>query len=149
MTNIEVPALHPWGLLKIEPLPGPDSSLWQSMMWAATDSYFAADLRVHISSPEEGMTIRYTLDGSEPAEGSDLYTAPISIHEITTVRTCIFDSNGIRSPEARVTFTLRGGETSLTPDTTGLSANHSRSSWYRARMTTISGFAATAKTDGR
>ncbi|MCI4648162.1 PA14 domain-containing protein [Phaeodactylibacter sp.] len=49
---------------------------------------------VKITSPFENLEIRYTVDGSEPAADSPLYTTPIEIQSTTTIKACYFDSKG-------------------------------------------------------
>jgi flagellar hook assembly protein FlgD len=43
-------------------------------------------VNVSISSATAGATIRYTLDGSEPTEGSQLYSNPINVAANTTIK---------------------------------------------------------------
>ncbi|MBP1669994.1 MAG: exported protein of unknown function, partial [Bacteroidetes bacterium] len=47
-----------------------------------------------------GGTIRYTLDGSDPGEGSPAYSAPITINSTTVVRSRIFMPDRIPGPIA-------------------------------------------------
>ncbi len=55
-------------------------------------------LQVSISSETSGSIIRYTTDGSEPTESSPLYTSPIAVEKITTIKAMAFKENG--SPSA-------------------------------------------------
>ena len=50
----------------------------------ASDTYYE-EKTVTITA-EDGVEIRYTLDGSEPTAGSKLYTAPLTISETTTLK---------------------------------------------------------------
>ena len=51
----------------------------------ATTSY-VAPIDVTISCATEGATIRYTLDGTNPDENSEIYSAPINISKTTTIK---------------------------------------------------------------
>lgn len=48
---------------------------------------------VSISSPDAGVTIRYTLDGSDPTSASAVYSGPISISSTSVLRARAFSSN--------------------------------------------------------
>ncbi|MBO5263424.1 MAG: chitobiase/beta-hexosaminidase C-terminal domain-containing protein [Bacteroidaceae bacterium] len=54
---------------------------------------------------EEGATIRYTLDGNDPTEESDVYSAPISITETTTVKAIAVKDGCKNSEVAEATYT--------------------------------------------
>lgn len=51
-----------------------------------TDRVFLADQLVRLACDTEGAEIRYTLDGSEPDQGSRLYTEPFMVTETTSIR---------------------------------------------------------------
>ncbi len=122
-TNIEVPGLYPWGILKVEPLADDDPSIWQPMLWMETDSYFTRNMKIHLLSPTGGIMVRYTLDGSEPTVESSLYTGPVIVDETTSIRAIAFDTNGKKSPEAHAELTYTGKLNSLKPDTTSLATD--------------------------
>ena len=69
---------------------------------------YEAGIAVSISSPTEGATIRYTVDGSEPDETSEIYTEPLNISETTTIKARAFKM-GMR-PSETVTATYWIGE---------------------------------------
>ncbi len=52
--------------------------------------FFEAPFQAELSSPEMGVAIRYTLDGSTPTSNSTLYTAPIPISSTTVLRASAF-----------------------------------------------------------
>lgn len=54
---------------------------------------------------EEDATIRYTLDGNDPTEESDVYSAPISITETTTVKAIAVKDGCKNSEVAEATYT--------------------------------------------
>ncbi len=51
------------------------------------------DATVAMKTDAAGVDVRYTLDGSEPAPSSTLYTAPVSLEETATVRAASFRGN--------------------------------------------------------
>ena len=61
--------------------------------FSQNSGFYTGSINVTISSPDAGVTIRYTLDGSEPTITSSLYTAPLSIAATTVVRAKAFSSN--------------------------------------------------------
>ena len=54
---------------------------------------------------EEGATIRYTLDGNDPTDASDVYSAPFSITETTTVKAIAVKEGCKNSEVAEATYT--------------------------------------------
>jgi gliding motility-associated-like protein len=48
--------------------------------------FYGGGINLELSSPEPGVQIRYTLDGSEPTAASTLYAGPIAIGQTTVVR---------------------------------------------------------------
>ena len=61
---------------------------------------------VVIIGGEDGWTIRYTTDGSEPTASSPVYGSAFSLPSSGTVRVVAYDANGLASEEATSTFTL-------------------------------------------
>jgi len=49
-------------------------------------SAFDSELQIELSTPTEGTTIRYTVDGSEPTVKSPVYNRPFAIRETTLVK---------------------------------------------------------------
>lgn len=56
-----------------------------------------------------GGTLRYTLDGSEPNDSSQLYTGPIPISQTTCLRARIFKDKEIPGPVATETYFINEG----------------------------------------
>ena len=52
--------------------------------------YYEEPVQVTITTTTEGAEIRYTTDGSEPTQTSTLFTAPISVSKITTIKARAF-----------------------------------------------------------
>ena len=52
---------------------------------------------VKLSTPFEGVEIRYTLDGSAPSSRSTLYTAPLEIDRSAMLKVASFTEEGVRS----------------------------------------------------
>ncbi len=50
------------------------------------------ELSLSGSAPQRNFEVRYTTDGSEPTQSSELYTAPFSIVMGTTVRAALYDN---------------------------------------------------------
>ena len=71
---------------------------------AATDIFIDAG-EVEIARTLKGARIRYTLDGSEPMEGSPVYSTPIKLTETTTVKARAYWPDGTQSAVASRTYT--------------------------------------------
>jgi hypothetical protein len=52
---------------------------------------------ISIMHPQQGVEIRYTLDGTEPTKNSSLYNAPITINKTTTIKAQAYAINYIPS----------------------------------------------------
>ena len=61
---------------------------------------------VVIIGGEDGWTIRYTTDGSEPTASSPVYGSAFSLPSSGTVRAVAYDANGMASEEVTSTLTL-------------------------------------------
>jgi len=59
----------------------------------AEDRIFDKSMTLTMTADVPG-TIRYTLDGKEPTAQSPAYTAPVTIEKTTSVRACLFDTDG-------------------------------------------------------
>lgn len=55
--------------------------------------FYSSSQTITISSPDAGVTIRYTTNGSTPTTGSTLYSAPVSISSTTVIRARAFSSD--------------------------------------------------------
>src|SRR5690349_4798801 len=54
--------------------------------------YYGGAVSVALASPDAGVTIRYTLDGTEPTATSTAYAAPINIATVTVLRARAFSA---------------------------------------------------------
>ena len=64
---------------------------------------------VTITSATEGAEIRYTLDGSDPVETSELYSGAIAVDGEVTVKAKAFKTNWVASPMVKETYTIALG----------------------------------------
>ena len=71
----------------------------------ATGTYFESQ-SVTIACATEGATIRYTTDGSDPTESSELYSSALTISETTTVKAKAFKIGYLASNIATATYTF-------------------------------------------
>ncbi len=85
--------------LTLNQLPAPTFS--PAAMAFLTDS-----LDVTLACATAGATIRYTLDGSEPASSSAAYSAPITITGTTTIKAKAFKSGYVASDTVSATYTI-------------------------------------------
>jgi len=75
--------------------------------------FYASGGTVELATAEVGGVVRYTLDGTEPAEDSDAYTAPLDLTETMVLRMATFAPD--RIPSEVVTRTLFVDEASTLP----------------------------------
>ncbi len=68
--------------------------------------FYSGNVEVSINSPETGVTIYYTTDGSEPSDADMVYTGPFLVSASTVVRTVAYpdDPNMLKSHEDYHTF---------------------------------------------
>lgn len=59
---------------------------------------YAGSVTVALSSPDPNITIRYTLDGSEPTAGSTAYTVPLVVNTTTVIRAKAYSTNPLILP---------------------------------------------------
>ena len=71
----------------------------------AAGTYLTAQ-NVTITSTTEGATIYYTLDGSDPTEESNVYSAPITVSETTTIKAFTGATGYDNSAIAEATYTI-------------------------------------------
>lgn len=64
------------------------------------EGYFATAQMVSITSSVPGVTIRYTLDGTEPTEASALYSQPLNIYVNTVVKARAYKEDWLPSNTA-------------------------------------------------
>jgi len=121
--QLDLTALNPWSMLVVEPgAERDDHDLWGPMIWAEPDSYYAKRLRVRLDCPSPNMTLRFTLDGSEPLPSSPRYRDPLVFSETTVVRARVFAPDGQPGPQAQARFQRLAGraEAMLPPDAPSL-----------------------------
>lgn len=73
---------------------------------------------VTITCQTPGTTIRYTADGTDPNEGSAVYSGPITVSVTTTIKACASKTGMKDSPVATANFTItpRVEAPVITPD---------------------------------
>ncbi|MGE0452528.1 MAG: chitobiase/beta-hexosaminidase C-terminal domain-containing protein [Vicinamibacteria bacterium] len=76
---------------------------------------FAATTDVSLTSATQGATIRYTLDGSEPAVSSQEYLAPISVATNTTIKAKAFIGSTFPSETAVGEFQIQAAVPQFAP----------------------------------
>ncbi|MFC1694309.1 CotH kinase family protein [Candidatus Latescibacterota bacterium] len=54
--------------------------------------FYDNDVSVELSSDSPASVLRYTLDGSDPIESSEIYSSPISINETKVLRARVFET---------------------------------------------------------
>ena len=72
---------------------------------------FTPSLTVSLSCPTEGATIRYTTDGSDPTDSSNIYSAQFTISTTTTIKARAYKSGMLPSKIVIAEYT-RGSSTS-------------------------------------
>lgn len=83
-----------------EPTPGSsNNSAGQYLRFATRPTmslaagFYAGTQTLSISTPESDVEVYYTLDGTEPTQLTNLYTAPLNIQQTTVVKARAFSSN--------------------------------------------------------
>lgn len=67
---------------------------------------FSGAQNVAITCVTGGTTIRYTTDGSEPAENSAIYTSPLYVYKTTTIKAKGFKSGWMPSASVSESYTI-------------------------------------------
>lgn len=70
---------------------------------------YASAQNVVLSTPTPGATIRYTVDGTDPTEGSALYTAPIAVITGMTLKAMAFKDGWTTSEVSVATYLMNFG----------------------------------------
>ena len=84
----------------------PVSALAQEGVWFSMESGFYADeITVEILCDDPDADIYYTLDGTRPSTSSRVYSGPITVSGVTTIRTFSV-SNGRKSQLAAYTYVV-------------------------------------------
>lgn len=76
---------------------------------------FDQSTRVTIRSGIENLAVRYTLDGSEPASTSSLYTSPLAITKSCTLKTRAFTPDGRAGRLSQMAFQQTKPEAAASP----------------------------------
>jgi len=125
-TQVDLPALRPWGVLVVDRSREEDAQgIWSPQIWAESESYYSDQLRIRMDCPSPDITLRYTLDGSEPLRTSPRYEDPLVLSETTGVRARAFGADGHAGPHSQAVFRRlgRGTERTLLPDAPPLREN--------------------------
>ncbi|MBO7435199.1 chitobiase/beta-hexosaminidase C-terminal domain-containing protein, partial [bacterium] len=70
----------------------------QPLVFSKDSGFYEDSFQLTITSPDEGVTIRYTLDATEPtASNGMVYSGPLNIYETTVIRAGVF-KEGAYSP---------------------------------------------------
>ncbi|MFZ1985708.1 MAG: carboxypeptidase regulatory-like domain-containing protein, partial [Desulfatitalea sp.] len=77
---------------------------------------FAAQVQVSLAT-DETATIYFTMDGSEPGIGSQLYSAPLTISQATTIRFMAVDSAGNQCATATEVYAFEAPDITITAST--------------------------------
>ena len=91
VSELSLPALHPWGILVLESAGEVDGHLWEPTVLGA--SRFVDETQVSIRCATPRAKIRYTTDGSDPDRESTIYTEPLTLHESTRVKARAFEGD--------------------------------------------------------
>jgi hypothetical protein len=70
---------------------------------------------VSLTSPDQGTTIRYTVDGSVPTETSPLYSSPFALGAPTTVKARVYRSGSTTSALSSAAYSIRVATPTITP----------------------------------
>lgn len=73
------------------------------------------ELQVSLNTITDGAYIRYTTNGSEPNENSNLYSAPVNIVQSTTLNAKAFKTNCNPSNTVTAVYTLRAKKPTFNP----------------------------------
>lgn len=64
-----------------------------SPQFSVAPGFYPGAQTISLSSPDPGVTIRYTTDGSEPTAASTQYASPLNVSGTTVIRAKAFSSN--------------------------------------------------------
>jgi alpha-tubulin suppressor-like RCC1 family protein len=76
---------------------------------------YANDQNVTISSVSQGVTIRYTTDGTNPTESSTQYTGPVLLNASKTLKAKAFRSGWTESGQGTAVYTMTAATPSISP----------------------------------
>ncbi len=75
--------------------------------FSITGGIFTQPVSLELNTQDPDADIRYTLDGSEPIQSSNLYKSPLSITQTTLVRSRVFHEDYLPSPIATHSYIFR------------------------------------------
>lgn len=88
-----LPALDPWGVVIIEPDPDVSTKgVWEPVIELQGAESTPTTVAL-VTCATEGATIRYTLDGSEPASDSSVYRGPLEIEPPVAIKARAYAGN--------------------------------------------------------
>ena len=90
VTEVDVPAISPWGLIVVAPQPDAPTGIWPPAVLTDDAGVYSATLAVTLDSATPGAVIRYSLDGTEPTASSAPYERPLELTADTTLRARAF-----------------------------------------------------------
>lgn len=115
-------------------------------VFSAARGFYAGPFQLAIACPTAGAAVRYTLDGSEPAETNGaLYTVPIPIESNTTVRACSFRDEYVASGVATYTYLINNGDALKSLPAVSIVGDEQQSLYEPGGIMGISGGAYTAE----
>ena len=76
---------------------------------------FTDNVTVTITHEQDDVTIKYTIDGSEPNANSPTYSGPLFIAENTTVRAIAIKNNYENSPSAKESYIIKLAPPTIKP----------------------------------
>ncbi|MFA5629739.1 MAG: FN3 associated domain-containing protein [Dehalococcoidales bacterium] len=122
--NINIPALHPWGVLIIEPEAAAEGTLWEPQIKVEWEDYFSPQLKIKLDGiSTSNIVTRYTLDGSDPESDSLLYEKILRVDDNVCLKARNFSSEGISGPVATGYFSRVDIEQQILPDAESLRTN--------------------------
>lgn len=101
-----VPLLMIWALAPLHATGQSAVAVEAPQFSPAAGTYFKAPLAVKLTSPGQGVLIRYTLDESEPTASSRQYWGPLSLQGTTIVKARAYRDGTAESPVATARFTI-------------------------------------------
>ena len=84
-----------------------DMRLLPPVFSPVTGSY-TGPISVTVSTPVQGATIRYTVDGTEPTDTSSSYSGPITVSQTSTIKAKIYNPGWTTSDSAYASYSITG-----------------------------------------
>ena len=88
------------------PSEGPTMETVATPEFSTASGEITADTEISIECATEDATIKYTIDGTEPAENGIIYTAPFTLNEDATVKAIAIKDGYNNSIVASATYTM-------------------------------------------